>query len=71
MTPKLFARIRRFERPSGWPAGCGPEWARLAVGCGYFDQSHMIAEFVAFSGLTPVELLRQSSPRVKDGHLLG
>jgi AraC-like DNA-binding protein len=72
MTPKLFARIRRFERAVERARRVErPDWARLALGCGYFDQSHMIGDFIAFSGFTPVELLRQSTPRVKDGHLLG
>jgi AraC-like DNA-binding protein len=72
MTPKLFARIRRFERAVELARRVrDPEWARLAQGCGYFDQSHMIRDFAAFSGLTPVELLGQSSSHVKDGHLLG
>jgi AraC-like DNA-binding protein len=33
-------------------------WADLALGCGYYDQSHFINEFKAFSGLSPLEFLR-------------
>jgi AraC-like DNA-binding protein len=30
-----------------------PDWARIAVDAGYYDQSHLINEFRAFSGRTP------------------
>src|SRR5208282_282086 len=39
--------------------GAQIRWAEVAADCGYFDQSHFIKEFQEFSGLTPVEFLRQ------------
>jgi AraC-like DNA-binding protein len=35
-------------------------WADLAVGWGYYDQSHFINEFRSFAGLSPVEFLQQT-----------
>ncbi|MBO0859745.1 MAG: AraC family transcriptional regulator [Chloracidobacterium sp.] len=35
-------------------------WADLALGCGYYDQSHFINEFRSFSGLSPLEFLRRT-----------
>jgi len=35
-------------------------WADLALGCGYYDQSHFINEFRCFSGLSPLEFLRRT-----------
>lgn len=35
-------------------------WADLALGCGYYDQSHFINEFRSFSGMSPLEFLQQT-----------
>jgi AraC-like DNA-binding protein len=35
-------------------------WADLALGCGYYDQSHFINEFRSFSGLSPLEFLERT-----------
>lgn len=56
LTPKLFGRVRRFRRlidhiEKGMPVN----WAALAADCGYFDQAHLIHEFRAFAGITPLE----------------
>jgi len=70
MTPKLFGRVQRFQRGLEMAQRAeSPDWSRLAVDCGYFDQSHLIRDFVGFSGFSPTELLRQRSPRVKQNHV--
>lgn len=59
LTPKLFCRIRRFQevvRLVG--SGRRVEWPDVALGCGYFDQSHFIHDFREFSGITPTDYLR-------------
>jgi AraC-like DNA-binding protein len=74
MTPKTFSRVRRFEHAVAWARGsaAAPDWASLALECGYFDQSHMIRDFVALSGLTPLELFRRASGITEThGHCLG
>jgi AraC-like DNA-binding protein len=59
MTPKLFCRVQRFQRAREMARkAASPDWARLAVDCGYFDQSHLIRDFRAFSGFSPAEYLR-------------
>ncbi len=54
LTPKRFARVRRLHRLLasivGEPA---VDWARAAADCGYFDQTHMVKDFRALTGLTP------------------
>lgn len=60
VTPKLFARLARFQAGLAY-AGCGAkvDWPQAALELGYADQSHMIAEFREFSSLTPQTLARQ------------
>jgi AraC-like DNA-binding protein len=52
--PKAVARLFRFhhalELVSGDPA---PSWAKTAFAAGYYDQSHLINEFRAITGITP------------------
>jgi len=55
LTPKLFCRIRRFQRLIGSiQRGIPTNWAELALDCGYFDQAHLIHDFRAFAGVTPL-----------------
>ena len=58
--PKLFVRIERFQRLLQ-KVHILPvvDWAQLALEQGYFDQSHLIRDFVAFSGLSPADYLRR------------
>ncbi|WP_439598666.1 helix-turn-helix domain-containing protein [Falsiroseomonas sp.] len=65
LTPKLAARLQRFSGviarlPEVPEAG----WAGLAVEAGFADQSHLIREVRAFTGLSPAALLRR---RLADG----
>ncbi len=61
VAPKVFSRVRRFQRALTLAKqSASPDWARAALTCGYFDQSHLIRDFVSLSGLPPVELLHRS-----------
>lgn len=63
LTPKLFSRIQRFQQTrTHIQSHLSPDWATVAADLGYFDQSHLIREFVEFSGLRPTDYLnRQKS----------
>src|SRR5206468_2173450 len=52
VTPKTFARVMRFRR--AMELGKRQLWAEVAAELGYFDQSHLIADFREFAGETPV-----------------
>lgn len=62
VTPKVFSRLQRFQRALTLAKqSASPDWAQMAVACGYFDQSHLIRDFVSLSGLSPKELLHRSA----------
>ncbi|MGN6184507.1 MAG: AraC family transcriptional regulator [Thermoanaerobaculia bacterium] len=61
-TPKVFARVQRFQRLlGGVHTATNVDWSDAALACGYFDQSHCIRDFRAFSGLTPSEYFARRS----------
>jgi AraC-like DNA-binding protein len=54
LSPKLFARICRFRlATAALKTAPSPDWAQLALECGYFDQSHLIHDFQALAATTP------------------
>lgn len=54
LSPKRFAGVRRFQRLLDAAAGADdPDWARLAVEGGYYDQAHMIHDFRRYAGMSP------------------
>jgi AraC-like DNA-binding protein len=54
LTPKRFARVRRFRRLLDAIDLRRPtDWARAAYTFGYSDQSHLIHEFRAFAAMSP------------------
>ena len=69
MTPKVFGRVQRFQRALSHVRAETPHWPALALQAGYCDQSHLIRDFVAFSGSSPTELLNDLSPQLKENHL--
>ncbi|MCW5875352.1 MAG: AraC family transcriptional regulator [Anaerolineales bacterium] len=61
--PKTIGRMLRFgELLAALRDTQQPDWAQLAARHGYYDQSHLIHEFRAFSGVTPGEYLLRRSP---------
>lgn len=77
LTPKVFGRVQRFQHAiaSSWNA-TEVDWPQLAVECGYFDQAHLIHEFVELSGVSPADYwqrqsrLKLAGVHVKRHHLL-
>lgn len=52
LTPKRYARVRRFQRLLVASSG---DWAARAAEAGYYDQAHMIHEFHELAGISPTE----------------
>lgn len=53
LSPKLFSRIIRFQAATSFYKRDVMSLGSLALECGYYDQSHFISDFKAFSGLHP------------------
>lgn len=65
LTPKTFARVTRFRYAlsvSGRKEVAS--WSDVAAHAGYYDQSHLIADFREFAGATPVPFFLSS----RSGH---
>jgi AraC-like DNA-binding protein len=59
LTPKLAARLMRFERVWRHVArGDAARWDQVAAESGYADQAHLIRDFRTFTGTTPTALTR-------------
>jgi AraC-like DNA-binding protein len=57
--PKEFARAARLQRAVRLSrVSC--DWGRIAAASGYYDQAHLIAEFRALVGLTPVAFAKRA-----------
>jgi AraC-like DNA-binding protein len=56
-SPKLYARVRRFERAMH-EMRRGVSLVDVALDCGYSDQSHLQREFREIAGITPLEYRR-------------
>ncbi len=57
ISPKLLARIRRFQRVFAAWREDPRSLSRVAAECGYFDQPHLIRDFRDFAGQAPAAFL--------------
>ncbi len=63
LSPKLVARVQRFRAALALLGESAVvPWADLAAQCGYFDQSHLVRDFRAFSGCAPGDFARHARP---------
>jgi AraC-like DNA-binding protein len=62
VSPKLLARILRFQRAVGFVDEAQRGWAEIAAACGYYDQAHMVRDFRQFAGASPGEFARRRLP---------
>ncbi len=70
MTPKRYARVRRFQRALALATTTPPPvWAHLAIDCGYYDQAHLCRDWAELTGLSPSEWIALRGRRVKENHV--
>jgi AraC-like DNA-binding protein len=68
LTPKLFQRVRRFQRTmASLPSHGEVDWASTATANGFYDQAHLINDFRSFSSVTPSDFF--ASGVVQRNHL--
>jgi AraC-like DNA-binding protein len=62
LPPKAVARLLRFEHARELAERSDrPRWAEIAFECGYYDQSHLINDFRAVTGRTPVTFFQDTA----------
>jgi AraC-like DNA-binding protein len=57
ISPKLFARVARFQRAIDLKRASGDSWLSVAHEVGYFDQMHMVRDFRRIGGRVPGQLI--------------
>ena len=60
LSPKFFGRIIRFNKIFELVQIEDPSWSDLVFETGYYDQSHFIRNFKAFTGEDPTRYLFSS-----------
>jgi AraC-like DNA-binding protein len=71
VTPKLAARVFRFERACRLIAEARASLAHVAVACGYYDQAHLTREWHALTGSSPRAWITRELPFLQDYELGG
>jgi AraC-like DNA-binding protein len=70
LTPKRYQRVCRFQRARELVRHtASPDWADVALECGYFDQSHLIHDFRQFTGFSPGEFKRVQNEKLLPNHV--
>lgn len=67
LSPKLAARVVRFDRARRMLQAPFLSIAQVAQACGYYDQSHLARDFRELAGVSPARLLADDLPSVQDG----
>lgn len=62
VSPKwVIKRYRLHEAAEQLASGNVPDWPKIALELGYFDQAHFIKDFRAIVGTTPAEYVKQTA----------
>jgi methylphosphotriester-DNA--protein-cysteine methyltransferase len=58
LAPKQYQRVSRLAKVLEAVTLSASDWAEIASGCGYYDQSHLIEDCQAILGNSPERFLR-------------
>jgi AraC-like DNA-binding protein len=65
ITPKMCARIKRFNYVTNLSFDAFPSWLDMVHTCGYYDQAHFIRDVSDFSGRSPTEFMHYQQQMVQ------
>jgi AraC-like DNA-binding protein len=66
----VLQRYRLHEALARLQTGPDTDWARFALGLGYYDQAHFVRDFRALVGRTPAQYERERRDRTRGRPLL-
>jgi AraC-like DNA-binding protein len=66
VSPKLAARMLRFERACSFIAEDQLSLAHIAIECGYYDQAHLTREWYSFARCSPKAWFSREFPFLQD-----
>ena len=70
LSPKLFARVTRFQRLVHVLLSTDvSRWASVSPAVGFYDQAHMINEFRAFAGSPPTVFFRPHGETIDSANI--
>lgn len=72
LTPVRYRRLARFRSVLRMHARGLRDWSALAAATGFSDQSHLVRDWRAFTGLTPTDWAASQTGRagfLQDGHV--
>ena len=70
LTPKLFARLSRFQAlVQALLSSDVSQWASISTATGFYDQAHMINEFRALAGSPPTVFFRPHGGSIDPGSI--
>src|SRR4029453_14818882 len=72
MTPKVFARVTRFQAlVHALLSSDVSQWVSVAPALGFYDQAHMINQFRGFTGSPPTAFFQPHGSDVETRHPRG
>lgn len=64
-SPKQLASVLRFRRALEAMRARRPDFAAIAVACGYADQAHLVRDFTRYTGAPPGRFVVNEAPRTR------
>lgn len=64
-SPKQMASLLRFRRALAAMRVSRPDFAAIALQCGYADQAHLVRDFTRYTGAPPGRFVANEAPRTR------